>query len=32
LAGKALIASRAFDQITRNARDYIELVRQARSG
>ena len=30
LVGKPLIAARAFDQITRNAREYIELVRQAR--
>ncbi|HNQ88596.1 MAG TPA: bifunctional 4-hydroxy-2-oxoglutarate aldolase/2-dehydro-3-deoxy-phosphogluconate aldolase [Verrucomicrobiota bacterium] len=30
LVGRPLIAARAFDQITRNAREYIELVRQAR--
>jgi 2-dehydro-3-deoxyphosphogluconate aldolase/(4S)-4-hydroxy-2-oxoglutarate aldolase len=30
LAGKALIAGREFDQITANARDYIQIVKKAR--
>jgi 2-dehydro-3-deoxyphosphogluconate aldolase/(4S)-4-hydroxy-2-oxoglutarate aldolase len=31
LAGKPLIAGKQFDVITKNAQDYIEIVRQARS-
>jgi 2-dehydro-3-deoxyphosphogluconate aldolase/(4S)-4-hydroxy-2-oxoglutarate aldolase len=31
LVGKALIAARQFEQITQNARDYVQLVRDARA-
>ena len=30
LAGKTAIAAREFDQITQNARDFIQIVKQAR--
>jgi 2-dehydro-3-deoxyphosphogluconate aldolase/(4S)-4-hydroxy-2-oxoglutarate aldolase len=30
LAGKTAIAARKFDQITQNARDFIQIVKQAR--